>query len=166
MVEKDTSRARGFGFITFSDRRGADDAIKHMHGKELGGRVISVNKAEPKAGGGEDGGYSSQENGRYYGGAGRGGAEDECFKCGGRGHWARECPSTGGDRERYRDPSAVRSRIGSYGGHRDCYDRDRYMDNRRDGRQYSSYRDCFEGGGKYEACDLYPVERFVTLWSS
>ncbi|CAN7111365.1 unnamed protein product [Brassica rapa subsp. narinosa] len=128
MVEKDTGRQRGFGFITFSDRQGADDAIKHMHGRELGGRVISVNNAEPKAG--------------------RGGAEDECFKCGGRGHWARECPSTGGDRGRYRDPSAVRSRVGSYGGHRDCYDRDRYMDNPRDGRQYSSYRDCFEGGGK------------------
>lgn len=53
---------------------------------------------------------------------------------------------------------SVRSRIGSYDGHRDRYDR--YMDDRRDGGRYSSYRDCFEGGGKYEARDLYPVERY------
>ncbi|CAG7861416.1 unnamed protein product [Brassica rapa] len=50
MVGKDTGRPCGFGFITCSYRRGADDAIKHMHGRELGDRVISVNKAEPKGG--------------------------------------------------------------------------------------------------------------------
>ncbi|CAN6917685.1 unnamed protein product [Brassica oleracea] len=141
MVEKDTGRPRGFGFITFNDRRGADDAIKHMHGRGLGDRVILVNKAEPKAGGGED--------------------LHECFKCGGHGHWARECPSsTGGDRGRYRDPPAMHSRVGEYDGHQDRYgdrDRDRYMDDHRDGGR-CSYRDRFEGRDKYETRDLYPVE--------
>ena len=103
------------------------------------------------------GGYSSQ---------GRGAAEDECFKCGGHGHWARECPSsTGGDRGRYRDPPAMHSRVGEYDGHQDRYgdrDRDRYMDDHRDGGR-CSYRDRFEGRDKYETRDLYPVERFVTL---
>ncbi|KAJ0244124.1 RNA recognition motif domain-containing protein [Hirschfeldia incana] len=144
MVAKDTGRPRGFGFITFTDRRGADDAIKDMHGRELGGRVISVNKADPKAGG-EDGGYPSR-------GKVSGAAEDECFKCGRHGHWARECPSTGGDRGRYRDPPSMRSRTGEY----DERDRDRYIDGRRDGGRHS-YRDRFEGRDKY---DLYPVERY------
>ncbi|CAH2047727.1 unnamed protein product, partial [Thlaspi arvense] len=177
MVGKDTGRPRGFGFITFTDRRGADDAIKHMHGRELGDRVISVNKAEPKvAVGGDDGdhfnkggGYSSRGKGSYGGGGGG----DECFKCGRPGHWARECPSAGGDREIYRDPLAMRSRLGEVDGHRDRYgdrelererdrDRDRYMDGRRDGGRYS-YRDRFEGGDKYETRDNYPMERYGPL---
>ena len=173
MVGRDTGRPRGFGFITFTDRRGADDAIKHMHGRELGNKVISVNKAEPKVGG-EDvdqlkkgGGYSSRGKG----------TEDECFKCRRPGHWARDCPSTGDDRERFRVPLAMRSRIGDIDGHRDRYgDRDlerereresefdRYMDGRRDrdGGRYS-YRDRFDSGDKYEPRDHYPFERFVAL---
>ncbi|CDY50362.1 BnaA09g13110D [Brassica napus] len=75
MVGKDTGRPRGFGFITFSYHRGADDAIKHMHRRELGDRVISVNKAEPK--GGLDDvdhlhyrvGYPSRGKGSHGGGA-------------------------------------------------------------------------------------------------
>lgn len=139
MVGKETGRPRGFGFITFTDRRGADDAIKQMHGRELGDRVISVTKAEPKAGGDVDdknGGYSSRGKGSYGGGA----SEDECFKCGNPGHWARDCPSTGGDRGRFRDPPAMRSRNGEFDGRRDSYgdrelerERDRYSDERRDG---------------------------------
>ncbi|CAH8310008.1 unnamed protein product [Eruca vesicaria subsp. sativa] len=152
MVGKDTGRPRGFGFITFTDRRGADDAIKHMHGRELGDRVISVNKAEPKAGG---------EDVDHLRKSGRGAGEDECFKCGRHGHSARECPSSGGDRGRYRDPPPVRSRIGSYDGHRDRYEveRDRYMDGRRDGGRYND-RDRYEDGHKYEARDLYAMERY------
>lgn len=171
MVGRDTGRPRGFGFITFTDRRGADDAIKHMHGRELGNKVISVNKAEPKVGG-EDvdqlkkgGGYSSRGKG----------TEDECFKCRRPGHWARDCPSTGDDRERFRVPLAMRSRIGDIDGHRDRYgDRDlererererefdRYMDGRRDqdGGRYS-YRDRFDSGDKYEPRDHYPFERYA-----
>uniref|UniRef100_A0A1J3JDC0 Glycine-rich RNA-binding protein RZ1B n=1 Tax=Noccaea caerulescens TaxID=107243 RepID=A0A1J3JDC0_NOCCA len=138
MVGKDTGRPRGFGFITFTDRRGADDAIKQMHGRELGDRVISVTKAEPKAGGDDvdkRGGYSSRGKG--------GDSEDKCFKCGRPGHWARECPSTGGDQGRFRDPL----------GHRDRYgdgelDRERYMDGRR--------RD------RYETRDYYQMERYAS----
>ncbi|KAL1226393.1 Glycine-rich RNA-binding protein RZ1B [Cardamine amara subsp. amara] len=162
MVGKDTGRPRGFGFITFTDRRGADDAIKHMHGRQLGDRVISVNKAEPKAGG-EDvdhfhkgGGYSSRGKGGDRGG------EDECFKCGRVGHWARECPSTGGDRGRFRDHLSIFSRLGEFDGHKDRYgdrelERDRYMDGPRDrdGGRYG-----YRGGDKYETRDHYPMERY------
>ncbi|XP_020890109.1 glycine-rich RNA-binding protein RZ1B isoform X2 [Arabidopsis lyrata subsp. lyrata] len=165
MVGKDTGRPRGFGFITFTDRRGADEAIKHMHGRELGDRVISVNKAEPKVGGDDvdhlqkGGGYSSRGKG----------SEDECFKCRRPGHWARDCPSTGGEGGRFRVSLAMRSRLGEFDGHRDRYgdrdlerERDRYMDGRRDrdGGRYS-YRDRFESGDKYEARDHYPFERYA-----
>ncbi|KFK40766.1 hypothetical protein AALP_AA2G038100 [Arabis alpina] len=170
MVGRDTGRPRGFGFITFTNRRGADDAIKHMHGRELGDRVISVNKAEPKVAGDDvnhfrkGGDYSSRGKESYGGGA----PEDECFKCGRPGHWARECPSTGGDRGRSRDPLPIRSRIREFDGRRDRYgdrelerESERYMDGRRDGERYS-YRDRyrFEGGDKYETRDHYPVERY------
>ncbi|MCL7049920.1 hypothetical protein MKW94_021608 [Papaver nudicaule] len=85
-----------------------DDAIREMHGRELGERVISVNKAQPRSGGGGGGGgggrddygygggYSSGGRGGSFGGDKGGAGGSDCFKCERPGHWARERPSAGG----------------------------------------------------------------------
>jgi heterogeneous nuclear ribonucleoprotein G len=101
MMERDTGRPRGFGFITYADRRGMENAIREMHGQEFGDRVISVNKAQHKRGedldhGSRGGDYSSGGKGRNGGGDWSGG-HDDCFKCGHSGHWARDCPLVDGE---------------------------------------------------------------------
>lgn len=147
MVDRETGRPRGFGFITFADRRAMEDAIRDMHGRELDGKVISVNKAEPKLG--ADDPYGNYGRDRRSGGRESYREDrvversDECFKCGRLGHWARDCPSSGGggryppqsdhpgDRDydrfgggRYDNRDRVDSRDGY--GTRDRYSNDRY----------------------------------------
>src|SRR6266498_1348862 len=98
MLERHTNRHRGFGFVTFEDRRAVDSAIKEMHGQELDGRIISVNKAEPKmntddtryeSGGGRVGDYRGSGGSGGGGGRGDGPPPGNCFECGRPGHWAR-----------------------------------------------------------------------------
>ncbi|XP_039005067.1 glycine-rich RNA-binding protein RZ1C-like isoform X2 [Hibiscus syriacus] len=166
MVERDTGRSRGFGFITFSERRSVDDAIREMHGRDLGERTISVNKAQPKMSEDLDrgyrGGYSSSGRGRYAGGdRDRPVAQDECFKCGRFGHWARDCPSAGGGRGGSGVLLSSRSR---YGGADDCgdrfRDRDRYIDDRYDGGRFSD-RDRFESrDDRYGSRDRFIGDRY------
>ncbi len=55
IMDRETGRSRGFGFVTFSDDAAAGKAINEMNGKELEGRAIQVNEAQeraPRAGGG------------------------------------------------------------------------------------------------------------------
>ncbi|KAL7148239.1 hypothetical protein ABFS83_06G164900 [Erythranthe nasuta] len=170
MMERDTGRPRGFGFLTFADRRAMDDAIRDMHGRELGDRVISVNKAQPKMGG-EDSGpgygsYSSGGRGSNYGGGGdnRSAGPDDCFKCGRPGHWARDCPSVGGGGGRGTRPfSPPRSRFGGAGGRGDRYadDRDRYVDDRYDRGRYGD-RDRYDSrDDRYASRDRFANDRYV-----
>ncbi len=46
--ERRTGRSKGFGFVTFTTPEAADAATQEMHGKEVEGRNIVVNKARPR----------------------------------------------------------------------------------------------------------------------
>lgn len=44
---KDTGKSKGFGFVTIADDAQAAKALQEMNGKELEGRKIVVNEAQP-----------------------------------------------------------------------------------------------------------------------
>lgn len=60
IMDRDTGRPKGFGFITFANQAAAEKALE-LNGKDLGGRPLKVNVATDKprtggAGGGNRGG--------------------------------------------------------------------------------------------------------------
>lgn len=73
IMDRETGRSRGFGFITFDDDQDAINAMNEMNGKELDGRSIKVNEAQEKPAGGGGGGGGGFRGGRGGGGGGRGG---------------------------------------------------------------------------------------------
>ena len=76
MMERDTGRSKGFGFVEMGSDAEAQAAITGMNGQPLGGRSVVVNEARPmearppRSGGGGFGG------GGGYGGGGGGGGGD------------------------------------------------------------------------------------------
>ena len=80
MMERDTGRSKGFGFVEMGSDAEAQAAIKGMNGQAMGGRNLVVNEARPmearppRSGGG-GGGYGGGGNGGGggYGGGGGGG---------------------------------------------------------------------------------------------
>lgn len=48
IMDRQTGRSKGFGFVEFNDDSAADAAIEAMNGKEEGGRPLTVNEARPK----------------------------------------------------------------------------------------------------------------------
>ncbi|MEI6751356.1 MAG: RNA-binding protein [Candidatus Saccharibacteria bacterium] len=48
IVDRDTNRSKGFGFIEMEDDADGQRAIKELDGKDVGGRSIVVNEARPK----------------------------------------------------------------------------------------------------------------------
>ncbi len=86
MMERDTGRSKGFGFVEMGSDAEAQAAIAGMNGQPLGGRSLVVNEARPMearpprtgggggygGGGGGGGGYGGGGGGGYGGGGGGG----------------------------------------------------------------------------------------------
>jgi RNA recognition motif-containing protein len=76
MMDRETQRPRGFGFVTMSSAEEAQKAIAGLHGKEMDGRALTVNVAKPReerpAGGRREyGGSGGGSGGGYRGGSNR-----------------------------------------------------------------------------------------------
>jgi RNA recognition motif-containing protein len=70
IMDRDTGRSKGFGFVEMGTDQEAQAAIQALNGQEVNGRALTVNEARPKeGGGGSRGGYG----GGGGGGGGRGG---------------------------------------------------------------------------------------------
>ncbi|AYO57571.1 RNA-binding protein [Chryseobacterium sp. 6424] len=80
ILDRETGRSRGFGFVEMSDEDGKN-AIEALNGKELDGKELNVSEAKPR----EDkprrnfdnnrgGGYGGGNRGGGYGGGNRGGS--------------------------------------------------------------------------------------------
>ena len=48
ITDRDTGRARGFGFVEMPDSRAAQSAMQELQGKDLAGRALTVNEAKPR----------------------------------------------------------------------------------------------------------------------
>ncbi|HEX6703865.1 MAG TPA: RNA-binding protein [Albitalea sp.] len=81
MMDRDTGRSKGFGFVEMGSDAEAQSAINGMNGQALDGRAVVVNEARPReerpggfgGGGGSRGGYGGGGGGGYGGGGGGGG---------------------------------------------------------------------------------------------
>ncbi len=75
ILDRDTGRSRGFGFVEMPNDDEARTAIQELDGSSAGGRRITVNEARPRSGGGgsrpRDGGGGSS-----WGGGSGGGYQD------------------------------------------------------------------------------------------
>jgi len=97
MMERDTGRSKGFGFVEMGSDAEAQAAINGMNGQSLGGRSITVNEARPMearpprsggfGGGDRGGGYGGgdRSGGGGYGGGGERSSGGERYGGGGRG---------------------------------------------------------------------------------
>lgn len=64
VTDRETGRLRGFGFVEMGSGEEADAAIRAMHGKDFGGRALTVNEAKERtSGGGGGGGWSGGDGG-------------------------------------------------------------------------------------------------------
>ena len=74
MMDRDTGRSKGFGFVEMGSDPEAQAAINGMNGQALDGRAIVVNEARPReerpGGYGNRGGYGGGGGGGYGGGGG------------------------------------------------------------------------------------------------
>jgi RNA recognition motif-containing protein len=73
IMDRDTGRSKGFGFVEMGNDQEAQAAITAMNGKEVEGRALTVNEARPRESGGGRGGPGGGRGGGGRGGYGGGG---------------------------------------------------------------------------------------------
>ena len=56
IMDRDTGRARGFGFVEMGDSNAAQEAMRALDGSDMGGRSLKVNEAQDRRDGGGGGG--------------------------------------------------------------------------------------------------------------
>ncbi len=73
VMDRDTGRSKGFGFVEMGDDQACNAAIAALNGKEVDGRALTVNEARPREdrGGGGGGGGARRSGGGYGGGGSR-----------------------------------------------------------------------------------------------
>ncbi len=91
VMDRDTGRSKGFGFVEMSSADEAAAAIEKLNGQDHGGRSLVVNEARPMeprtggGGGGGRGGFGGGGGGGRGGGGGYGGGGDRGGRGGGGG---------------------------------------------------------------------------------
>ena len=133
MMERDTGRSKGFGFVEMGSDAEAQAAIEGMNGQPMGGRSLVVNEARPMEprrpprsggfGGGGGGGYGGGGGGYGGGGGGYGGGGGGYGgggrREGGGGYGGRR--DGGGNDGSFRSPYGSSSRQGGGGRGGDDY---------------------------------------------
>ena len=76
IMDRETGRSRGFGFVEMDSQEAAQQAMQALNGNDFQGRNLTVNEARersprPGGGGGGRGGYGGGGRGGYGGGRGR-----------------------------------------------------------------------------------------------
>jgi RNA recognition motif-containing protein len=96
VIDRETGRPRGFGFVEMANDEEARKAIAATNGQQLGGRPLVVNEAKPReaGGGGGRGGFGGGGGRGGFGGGGGGGRGG--YGGGGRGGYDRGGGGDGG----------------------------------------------------------------------
>jgi RNA recognition motif-containing protein len=76
IMDRETGRSKGFGFVEMGSDQEAQAAIAALHGKEMDGRTLTVNEARPREDRGGGGGRGGYGGGRGGGGGYGGGRRD------------------------------------------------------------------------------------------
>ena len=77
IMDRETGRSRGFGFVEMDSQEAAQQAMQALNGNDFQGRNLTVNEARERSprpgggGGGGRGGYGGGGRGGYGGGRGR-----------------------------------------------------------------------------------------------
>ena len=70
VTDRETGRARGFGFVEMTNADEAEKAIAALNGTQLGGRALTINEAKPKT-------DRPKSGGQRFGGGGGGRGRDD-----------------------------------------------------------------------------------------